>query len=213
MTEVLGRSARKRQTILSAGRDAVPEQRLPGHQRRPDRRIGRGVQTDRLQAFRRQAGTAARDREPRAGQHGRRRSSDRIAALADTADLEADLIALAGDYLRAVLAGAGRAIAAAGGRRGQPGARVGAALLRAGTRPHARGVRRMLRPCCTTAACFTSPNPPHAAEHFAFLIVGQVHRPGACSAAGRRCWQPSTSTTTSGQASGFFSPPIRHARR
>ena len=98
---------------------------------------------------------------------------DRIAALADTTDLEADLTALAGDYLRAVLqepvvqlrrlvvGEANRVPALAQLYYEQAPARTLAAFA------DCFGTAARSRPACTC------PEPSLAAEHFAFLIVGR----------------------------------------
>jgi TetR/AcrR family transcriptional repressor of mexJK operon len=97
---------------------------------------------------------------------------DRIAALADTADLETDLTALAGNYLRAVLqepvvqlrrlvvGEANRVPALAQSYYEQAPARTLAAFADCFGRLHDRGLLH-------------APEPAVAAEHFAFLIVGR----------------------------------------
>lgn len=97
---------------------------------------------------------------------------DRIATLADTADLETDLTALAGEYLRAVLqepvvqlrrlviGEANRVPALARSYYEQAPARTLAAIADCFGRLHDRGLLH-------------TPEPALAAEHFAFLIVGR----------------------------------------
>lgn len=97
---------------------------------------------------------------------------DRIAALADSADLEADLVALAGDYLRAVMqesvvqlrrlviGEANRLPDLAQLYYEHAPLRTLGALADAFTTLHGRGVLH-------------TPQPLLAAEHFAFLIVGR----------------------------------------
>ena len=96
----------------------------------------------------------------------------RIRALADTADLEADLTALAADYLRAVLqepvvqlrrlvvGEANRVPELAQLYYDQAPARTLAAFAECFSVLHDRGLLRV-------------PEPAHAAEHFAFLVVGR----------------------------------------
>ena len=101
-TTLPGRSARKRQMILSAGQQLFLSN---GYQ---------GTSMDQV------AATAAVSKQTVYKHFGEKREllfaivtdaldsavgsiRDRIAALPDSADLEADLTALAGDYLRAVL--------------------------------------------------------------------------------------------------------------
>ena len=97
---------------------------------------------------------------------------DRIAALPESADMEADLAALAGDYLRAVLqepvvqlrrlviGEANRLPELARLYYEHAPLRTLAALTEAFGRLHDRGV-------------LNAPEPSLAAEHFAFLIVGR----------------------------------------
>ena len=96
----------------------------------------------------------------------------RIRALADTADLEADLTALAADYLRAVLqepvvqlrrlvvGEANRVPELAQLYYDQAPARTLAAFAECFSVLHDRGLLRV-------------PEPADAAEHFAFLVVGR----------------------------------------
>jgi TetR/AcrR family transcriptional regulator, mexJK operon transcriptional repressor len=96
----------------------------------------------------------------------------RIAALADTADLESDLTALAGDYLRGVLqepvvqlrrlvvGEANRVPALAQLYYEQAPTRTLAAFADSFARLHDRGELR-------------APEPAIAAEHFAFLVIGR----------------------------------------
>ncbi len=102
MTEVLGRSARKRLTILSAGRDLFLSN---GYQGTSVDQIAASAEVSKQTVYKHFGDkqelllaivTTALESTvtPFLG---------RIAALADTTDLEMDLTALAGDYLRAVL--------------------------------------------------------------------------------------------------------------
>jgi TetR/AcrR family transcriptional regulator, mexJK operon transcriptional repressor len=171
MTEVLGRSARKRATILSAGRALFLSN---GYQ---------GTSVDQI------AASAEVSKQTVYKHFGDKHELllaivndaletsvtpflDRIAALADTADLEADLIALAGDYLRAVLlepvvqlrrlvvGEANRVPELAELYYEQAPARTLAAFAECFGRLHERGLLQV-------------PETDLAAEHFAFLIVGR----------------------------------------
>ncbi len=174
MTEAAlpGRSAQKRQTILSAGQQLFLSN---GYQ---------GTSMDQV------AATAAVSKQTVYKHFGEKREllftivtdaldsasgtiRDRIAALADnSADLEADLVALAGDYLRAVLQESvvqlRRLVIGEANRLPELARlyyehaplRTLSALGDAFTRLHDRGV-------------LNAPEPSLAAEHFAFLIVGR----------------------------------------
>ena len=173
MTEAVlpGRSAQKRQTILSAGQQlflsngyqgtsmdqvaaaaTVSKQTVYKHFGEK-RELLFAIVTDALDSA---AGTIR----------------DRIAALADSADVEPDLTALAGNYLRAVLqepvvqlrrlviGEANRLPELARLYYEHAPLRTLSALADAFTRLHDRGL-------------LNAPEPWLAAEHFAFLIVGR----------------------------------------
>jgi TetR/AcrR family transcriptional repressor of mexJK operon len=172
MTEpVLGRSARKRLTILSAGRDLFLSN---GYQ---------GTSVDQI------AVSAEVSKQTVYKHFGDKRELllsivnealdgtvtpflERIGALADTADLEADMTALAADYLRAVLqepvvqlrrlvvGEANRVPELASLYYNQAPARTLAAFADCFAALHGRGLLHI-------------PEPAVAAEHFAFLIVGR----------------------------------------
>jgi len=172
MTEqVLGRSARKRLTILSAGRDLFLSN---GYQ---------GTSVDQI------AASAEVSKQTVYKHFGDKRElllsivnealdgtvtpfRERIAALAGTTDLEADLTALAADYLRAVLqepvvqlrrlvvGEANRIPELAQLYYNEAPARTLAAFADCFAALHGRGQLRI-------------PEPAVAAEHFAFLIVGR----------------------------------------
>ncbi len=166
-----GRSARKRQTILSAGQQLFLSN---GYQ---------GTSMDQV------AATAAVSKQTVYKHFGEKREllfaivtdaldsaagsvRERIAALADSADIEADLTALAGDYLNAVMQEAVvqlRRLVIGEANRLPELARLyyqHAPLRTLGLLTHAfaalhdRGVLH-------------APEPSLAAEHFAFLIVGR----------------------------------------
>ncbi len=170
-TALPGRSARKRQTILSAGQQlflsngyqgtsmdqvaagaAVSKQTVYKHFGEK-RELLFAIVTDALDSA---AGTIR----------------DRITALPDSADLEADLVALAGDYLRAVLA--------------EPVVQLRRLVIGEANRlPELARLyyeHAPLRTLDTLADAFARlhdqdvlniPEPSLAAEHFAFLIVGR----------------------------------------
>ena len=172
MTEpMLGRSARKRLTILSAGRDLFLTN---GYQ---------GTSVDQI------AASAEVSKQTVYKHFGDKHELllaivdtalertvapflEWIRALADTADLEADLTALAADYLRAVLqepvvqlrrlvvGEANRVPELAQLYYDQAPARTLAAFADCFSALHDRGV-------------LDAPEPAIAAEHFAFLIVGR----------------------------------------
>ncbi len=102
MTEVLGRSARKRATILSAGRSLFLTN---GYQGTSVDQIAASAEVSKQTVYKhfgdKQELLLAIVNE--ALESSVPPFLDRIAALADTADLEADLAALAGDYFRQVL--------------------------------------------------------------------------------------------------------------
>jgi TetR/AcrR family transcriptional repressor of mexJK operon len=171
MTQALGRSARKRQTILSAGRDLFLSN---GYQ---------GTSVDQI------AASAEVSKQTVYKHFGDKHELllaivtnalestvtpflERIRALADTADLESDLTALAADYLRAVLqepvvqlrrlviGEANRVPELAKLYYDQAPARTLAAFAGCFSVLHDRGLLRV-------------PEPADAAEHFAFLVVGR----------------------------------------
>jgi len=171
MTEVLGRSARKRLTILSAGRDLFLSN---GYQ---------GTSVDQI------AASAEVSKQTVYKHFGDKHELllsivnealdgtvtpflERIAALAETTDVQSDLTALAADYLRAVLqepvvqlrrlvvGEANRVPELAQLYYNQAPARTLAALADCFAALHGRGLLHI-------------PEPAVAAEHFAFLIVGR----------------------------------------
>ena len=173
MTETTppGRSARKRQTILSAGQELFLSN---GYQ---------GTSMDQV------AATAAVSKQTVYKHFGEKREllfaivtdaldsaagsiRDRIDALPESDDVEADLVALAGDYLRAVLhesvvqlrrlviGEANRLPELARLYYEHAPLRTLTALADAFARLHDRGV-------------LNAPQSALAAEHFAFLIVGR----------------------------------------
>ncbi|WP_006243916.1 TetR/AcrR family transcriptional regulator [Mycolicibacterium tusciae] len=168
---VLGRSARKRATILSAGRELF---------------LGNGYQGTSVDQI---AATAEVSKQTVYKHFGDKQELllaivnealdstvtpflGRIAQLADTDDLEADLTALAGDYLRAVLAEpvvqlrrlvvgeANRVPTLAKLYYEQAPSRALAAFAECMGLLHDRGLLAV-------------PEPAIAAEHFAFLVVGR----------------------------------------
>jgi TetR/AcrR family transcriptional repressor of mexJK operon len=172
MTEpVLGRSARKRLTILSAGRDLFLSN---GYQ---------GTSVDQI------AASAEVSKQTVYKHFGDKHELllsivnealdatvmpflDRITTLADTRDLEAELTALAADYLRAVLQ--------------EPVVQLRRLVVGEANRvPELAELYYTHAPARTLAAfadCFATlhrrgllraPEPALAAEHFAFLIVGR----------------------------------------
>ena len=172
MTEaMLGRSARKRLTILSAGRDLFLSH---GYQ---------GTSVDQI------AASAEVSKQTVYKHFGDKHELllsivnealegtvmpflDRIRALAETVDLEAELTALAADYLRAVLQ--------------EPVVQLRRLVVGEANRvPELAQLYYSQAPARTLAAfadCFealhrrgllTTPEPDVAAEHFAFLIVGR----------------------------------------
>jgi TetR/AcrR family transcriptional repressor of mexJK operon len=171
MTQALGRSARKRQTILAAGRQLFLDN---GY---------RGTSVDQI------AASAEVSKQTVYKHFGDKHELllaivddaldgtvapflDRIAALADTSDLEADLTALAADYLRAVLQ--------------EPVVQLRRLVVGEANRvPELARLYYEEAPARTLAAfaaCFAALHrrglldvgePAVAAEHFAFLIVGR----------------------------------------
>lgn len=170
-TTVPGRSARKRQTILSAGQELFLSN---GYQ---------GTSMDQV------AATAAVSKQTVYKHFGEKREllfaivtdaldsaaasiRDRIAALSDSDEVESDLVSLAGDYLRAVLdervvqlrrlviGEANRLPELARLYYEHAPLRTLNALADAFGRLQDRGL-------------LNTPEPSLAAEHFAFLIVGR----------------------------------------
>jgi TetR/AcrR family transcriptional repressor of mexJK operon len=170
-TTLPGRSARKRQTILSAGQELFLSN---GYQ---------GTSMDQVAAL------AAVSKQTVYKHFGEKREllfaivtdaldtaaggiRDRIAALAESPDVEGDLVSLAGDYLRAVLqepvvqlrrlviGEANRLPELARLYYEHAPLRTLTALADAFARLHDRGV-------------LNAPRAALAAEHFAFLIVGR----------------------------------------
>jgi TetR/AcrR family transcriptional repressor of mexJK operon len=169
---VLGRSARKRLTILSAGRDLFLSN---GYQ---------GTSVDQI------AASAEVSKQTVYKHFGDKHELllaivdnalastvtpflERIRALADTADLESDLTKLAADYLRAVLQ--------------EPVVQLRRLVVGEANRvPELAQLYYEQAPARTLAAfadCFAvlhdrgllhAPEPALAAEHFAFLIVGRA---------------------------------------
>jgi TetR/AcrR family transcriptional repressor of mexJK operon len=172
MTEAaLGRSARKRATILSAGRDLFLSH---GYQGTSVDQIAASAQVSKQTVYKHFG-----DKQEllltivnEALDSTVTPFLDRIATLADTDDLEADLAALGGEYLRAVLAEpvvqlrrlvvgeANRVPTLAQLYYAQAPARVLAAFADCMGLLHDRGLLSVSEPAV-------------AAEHFAFLIVGR----------------------------------------
>jgi TetR/AcrR family transcriptional regulator, mexJK operon transcriptional repressor len=172
MTEqVLGRSARKRLTILSAGHDLFLTN---GYQGTSVDQIAASAEVSKQTVYKHFG-----DKHElllaivnNALESAVSQFLDRIEALADTADLEADLTALAADYLRMVLqepvvqlrrlviAEANRVPELAQLYYDQAPARTLAAFAGCFSALHDRGLLIVPEPTC-------------AAEHFAFLTVGR----------------------------------------
>ena len=171
MTQAVGRSARKRLTILSAGRQLFLSN---GYQGTSVDQIAASAEVSKQTAYKHFGdkhelllaivnnaleGTVAPFLE-------------RIATLVDTADLEVDLTALAADYLRAVLQ--------------EPVVQLRRLVVGEANRvPELAKLYYEQAPARTLAAfadCFSAlhdrgllhaPEPAVAAEHFAFLVVGR----------------------------------------
>jgi len=172
MTEaVLGRSARKRQTILSAGRALFLSN---GYQGTSVDQIAASAEVSKQTVYKH---FGDKQELLLAIVNNALESTvtpflGRIAALADTTDLDADLTVLAGDYLRAVLqepvvqlrrlvvGEANRVPALAQMYYEQAPARTLVAFADSFARLHDRGLLH-------------APEPAIAAEHFAFLVVGR----------------------------------------
>lgn len=172
MTEpVLGRTARKRATILSAGHALFLSN---GYQGTSMDQVAASAEVSKQTVYKhfgdkQELLLAIVDH---ALQSTVAPFVDRIAALADTADIEADLIALATDYLRAVLQ--------------EPVVQLRRLIIGEANRlPSLARLYYEQAPARTLAAfaeCFGRlndsgllhvPHPERAAEHFAFLIVGR----------------------------------------
>jgi TetR/AcrR family transcriptional regulator, mexJK operon transcriptional repressor len=172
MTEpMLGRSARKRATVLSAGRDLFLSN---GYQGTSVDQIAAAAEVSKQTVYKH---FGDKHELLLAIVDNALKSSvapflERIAGMADTTDLETDLTALAGDYLRAVLqepvvqlrrlvvGEANRVPELAQLYYEQAPARTMAAFTECFGKLHERGLLDV-------------PEPSLAAEHFAFLIVGR----------------------------------------
>jgi TetR/AcrR family transcriptional repressor of mexJK operon len=167
----LGRSARKRLTILSAGRDLFLSN---GYQGTSVDQIATSAEVSKQTVYKhfgdKHELLLAIVNEALEGTVAP--FVDRITTLAATTDLENDLTALAADYLRAVLhepvvqlrrlvvSEANRVPELAQLYYDQAPARTLAAFTECFSRLHDRGLLHV-------------PEPSFAAEHFAFLIVGR----------------------------------------
>jgi TetR/AcrR family transcriptional regulator, mexJK operon transcriptional repressor len=171
MTQALGRSARKRQTILSAGRDLFFSH---GYQGTSVDQIAASAEVSKQTVYKH---FGDKHELLLAIVNNALESTvaaflERIGALADTADLEADVTAFAADYLRAVLqepvvqlrrlvvGEANRVPELAQLSYNQAPARTLAAFAECFSALHDRGLLHV-------------PEPAMAAEHFAFLVVGR----------------------------------------
>jgi len=171
VTEVLGRSARKRLTILSAGRDLFLSN---GYQGTSVDQIAASAEVSKQTVYKHfgdkhELLLAIVDN---ALESSVTPFLERIRALADSVDLETDLTALAADYLRAVLqepvvqlrrlvvGEANRVSELAQLYYNQAPARTLAAFADCFSALHGRGLLHVSEPSV-------------AAEHFAFLIVGR----------------------------------------
>jgi TetR/AcrR family transcriptional regulator, mexJK operon transcriptional repressor len=171
MTEVLGRSARKRLTILSAGHDLFLSN---GYQGTSVDQIAASAEVSKQTVYKH---FGDKHELLLAIVNNALESTvtpflERIHGLADTAELETDLTALAVDYLRAVLhepvvqlrrlvvGEANRVPELAQLYYDQAPARTLAAFTECFARLHDRGLLQAHEPAL-------------AAEHFAFLIVGR----------------------------------------
>lgn len=168
---VMGRSAWKHQTILSAGRDLFLNN---GYQGTSVDQIAASAEVSKQTVYKHfgdkhELLLAIVDN---ALESSVAPLLDRIAALAETNDLETDLTALAGDYLRAVLQ--------------EPVVQLRRLVVGEANRvPELAQLYYEQAPARTMAAfsdCFGRlrdrglldvPEPSLAAEHFAFLIVGR----------------------------------------
>ncbi|WP_101951551.1 TetR/AcrR family transcriptional regulator [Mycobacterium sp. 3519A] len=171
MVQPLGRSAQKRQTILSAGRDLFLSN---GYQGTSVDQIAAGAEVSKQTVYKH---FGDKHELLLAIVDGALQSTvtpvlERIRGLGDTTDLEADMTALAADYLRAVLqepvvqlrrlvvGEANRVPDLARLYYDQAPARALAAFADCFAALHRRGLLRVVEPDC-------------AAEHFAFLVVGR----------------------------------------
>ena len=191
----LGRSARQTRDHSVGRPRAVPEPRLSRHQRRPDRRLGRGVQADRLQALRRQAGTAAGDRERRVGQHGHAVSRpDRASWPTRTTSKPTSPRWPASTCGRCWR---NRLFSCAGSLSAKP---TGCPPSRSSTTSRHRRGRWAHSPiasayCTTEVSCrHLNPPLPQSISHFSWWAGASTRR---CSVEGRRCSRGWTSTVTS----------------
>lgn len=171
MTQALGRSARKRLTILSAGRDLFLSH---GYQGTSVDQIAASAEVSKQTVYKH---FGDKHELLLAIVNNALESTvtpflERISALADTADLQADLTALAADYLRAVLQ--------------EPVVQLRRLVVGEANRvPELAQLYYEQAPARTLARfadCFSAlhdrgllhaPEPAIAAEHFAFLIVGR----------------------------------------
>jgi TetR/AcrR family transcriptional repressor of mexJK operon len=171
MTQALGRSARKRQTILSAGRELFLSN---GYQGTSVDQIAASAEVSKQTVYKH---FGDKHELLLAIVNNALESTvtpflARIRALADTADLEDDLTALAADYLRAVLQ--------------EPVVQLRRLVVGEANRvPELAQLYYDQAPARTLAAfaeCFSVlhdrcllrvPEPADAAEHFAFLVVGR----------------------------------------
>jgi TetR/AcrR family transcriptional repressor of mexJK operon len=171
MTEVLGRSARKRLTILSAGHDLFLSN---GYQGTSVDQIAASAEVSKQTVYKH---FGDKQELLLAIVNNALESTvapflERIGALADSTDLEADLTALAADYLRAVLQ--------------EPVVQLRRLVVGEANRvPELAQLYYDRAPGRTLAAfaeCFSAlhdrrllhaPESAIAAEHFAFLIVGR----------------------------------------
>jgi TetR/AcrR family transcriptional regulator, mexJK operon transcriptional repressor len=171
MTQALGRSARKRQAILSAGHDLFLSS---GYQGTSVDQIAASAEVSKQTVYKHfgdkhELLLAIVDS---ALQDTVTPFLDRIRELADTSDLEADMTALAADYLRAVLqepvvqlrrlvvGEANRVPELAQLYYEHAPARTLAAFAECFSHLHHRGLLRVSES-------------DYAAEHFAFLVVGR----------------------------------------
>jgi TetR/AcrR family transcriptional repressor of mexJK operon len=171
MTEVLGRSARKRATILSAGRSLFLTN---GYQGTSVDQIAASAEVSKQTVYKhfgdKQELLLAIVNE--ALESSVAPFLDRIAELADTADVKADLTTLADDYLRQVLL--------------EPVVQLRRLVVGEANRVPALAQlyyeRAPARTLAAFADCFAAlhdrglllvPEPALAAEHFAFVIVGR----------------------------------------
>ena len=210
MTEVLGRSARKRQTILSAGRELFLSN---GYQGTSVDQIAASAEVSKQTVYKH---FGDKQELLLAIVNNALESTvapflDRIAALADTMDLEADLTALAADYLSAVLQEPVVQL-----RRLVVGEANGSPSWRGCTTNRLPPARWPRSPNVsidfTTAGCCRYPNPllPQSISRSSSLAGASIRR---CSAADRKFWPASTPNTMSAPACTCFSQVIGLAPR